>query len=230
MAVSIGKIVGVVWRLCKRDESGQTVFVGDMNANVKDIKDVASFFTESSGCAFRIGKTSADHIFERAVQYECVHRPPTHAKQRDALVKVGQMYKKHADKDSFLICTHTGSGIEGDKFFDKIKGERTKILDSSKHVYMIGKRRLTFGCKARIIFRKAFAGGVVVQVEWAHNHDLKAFASTRRRDPATFVKEWFSTQYTKGVPAMKALRSYVDHLFLNSGLKDCIVGQLLADR
>ena len=96
--------------------------------------------------------------------------------------------------------------------------------------FRLGSSNKSFGCEAVLIFSKVIAGQSMTEVKWRHNHDLQSFASRSRRDPASFVKEWFVSEYGKGTPPMKALRVYIDELFEHSKLSSRQVVQVMSDR
>ena len=222
--------MGVTWRSCKQYSNGYHAFVGDIKiAGVVDVLDIVSNFNEHAGCTWRIGKTGVDRIFERAVHYECVHRVPTHVGMTTNIIQVGKNYKMDRFGDRTLVCIRDeGSGDY--IFYDKVDGKEFSVNNAEKGLFMIGNSRLSFGCRAKLTFRKAVAGLIVVQVDWSHNHDVNAFATTRRRDPAMFVKTWFVNEYSKGVPPMKALRSYISQVIEECGTKGRVIANVLADR
>ena len=97
-------------------------------------------------------------------------------------------------------------------------------------LFSVGPKQKSFGCKAYLKFNKVVEGKSLVELFWSHNHDLSCFASTSRRDPADFVKSWFAGEYAKGVPAMRALRRYIDHLFTFSNVPSRTLVRVIADR
>ena len=220
----------VTWRCSKANATGGHIFIGDVEyVGQNTIEDVLNNFDEQTGCLWRVGKTSPTRIAKRNVMYECVHRPPTHGAPADNAMKVGESYMIYGNNDQVLIFIRN----DIDKvsiFLDRKTKLHVRIVNAVEHVYLIGPSRLSFGCSAKLTFRKCVAGRIVLQVIWSHNHDLNAFGTTSRRDPAKYVKDWFITEYAKGVPAMKALRSYIEHIFISSGLKEAAVAQVLGDR
>ena len=220
----------VNWRLSKVNDAGGHFFIGDLDfTGPKSLQDVLTNFDERTGCLWRVGKTSPTQIGTRSVAYDCVHRPPTHDSPANNTLKVGASYMVHGNSIQVLIFI-CNDNDNVSIFLDKTTKVHVRITNAVELVYMIGSSRLSFGCCAKLTFRKCVAGRLVVQVLWCHNHELNAFATTSRRDPAKYVKDWFMTEYAKGVPAMKALRSYIEHIFISSGLKEPAVANVLADR
>jgi len=220
----------VTWRSCKQDHAGHHILIGDIgNAGIESIENVLLMFDEHAGCTWRVGKTGVERIFERAVGYECVHRVPTNLGRTITSIRVGKMYQIDKFGDRMLVCIRD-EGFGEYTFFDKADDKETRVIESECNFVEIGKNRLSFGCRATLTFHKVLAGRIVVQVLWSHNHDLNAFATMRRRDPAKFVKDWFLKEYSKGVPAMKALRLYVHHMIEESGSKAGVVAKVIADR
>ena len=218
------------WRLCKQDESGRMIFLGDVvYCGPHTILDILTMFDENTGCLWRVGKTSSNQVTERAVEYQCVHRPPTHGSSGESVLKVGGTYMKYGNaRDHFIFLENKTNNVG--IFYDKLHEVNVQIQNPMQSTYRVGARDLSFGCEAKLTFRKVFSGSIVVQVEWCHNHNMDAFATKSRRDPSKCVKDWFIAECTKGVPAMKALRSYVEQIFLVPGVKDQGIAEMLADR
>ena len=185
-------------------------------------------FNNVTSCTWRVGKTSISQMFKRSVHYECVHRAPTHIDQKIEFV-VGQRYMRRGEDDCEYICLRICE-VEGKVLLFNKKNENITSVHNNNEYYMVGSNHKSFGCEAALTILKVRTGVAVVIIDWNHNHDLKSFASTSRRDPSSLIKDWFCAEYKKGVPAMKAYRSYVDELFSDKDVGVGNVVQIMADR
>ena len=228
----LGNELGVDWSICRTDEAtGGLKMVGELKyATTSSIGDVISKFEEVTGCTWRIGKTGIPKVIERAVHFECVHRVPTHQRHKVTNFEVGQRYMNKEISDTFM-CVRVDLDSKIVLLFNKTNDTFESVECNNTNYFRLGSSHKSFGCKAKLTFSKVLAGITVLEVTWNHNHDLHSFASSSRRDPAPFLKEWFAQEYSKGVPPMKALRSFIDHLFVHAddvGTRQIV--QIMSDR
>ena len=200
------------------------------DGTVETVGDLVLKFDDLCGCTWRIGKTSLARMFERSVTYACVHRAPTHVEYHIEF-EIGKMYKKRGDDKKVYSCLRI-CNIENVVWFFEKGSDKIFCVEQSNEYYLIGNTQKSFGCEAVLTIRKVVTGMnvIVIDVEWRHNHDLKSFASTSRRDPSAYVKEWFASAYAKGLPPMKALRGYVNELFTQTKVNIGDVVQIVGDR
>ena len=227
-----GGNLGVEWCVCRKDEADNaTIMVGVLkDASPTTIGAVLEKFESLGGCTWRIGKTAVSNVFTRTVKYACVHRPPTHVSKSFVGFVVGEVYMSRVTENTTYKCINVNHEDKTITFFDK----STEKIHIGKYdidnYFRLGTSNKSFGCEAVLTFSKVFAGESTVEVKWKHNHDLQSFASRSRRDPASFVKEWFVSEYAKGTPPMKALRAYIDELFGHSNVSSREVVQIMSDR
>ena len=194
------------------------------DATCSKVSEFVSQFNALTGCTWRIGKTAVSSMFKRSVHYECVHRAPTHTK---VTFKVGERYMKRSEENIEYICVRIDIVQKSLLMFNKTT-QKIVCVPESDDYFMIGRNRKSFGCQATLTVQQVFAGSAIIRINWAHNHDLDAFASTSRKDPAAFVKEWFASEYRKGVEPMKALRGYVGTIMSMNDIGDAV--RVMADR
>ena len=224
-----GQDLGVRWVFSKKGECDRVRLIGECEGGSPErIGLLMQEFNNVTGCTWRIGKTSISHMFKRSVHYECVHRAPTHV-NRNVEYIVGQRYMRRGEDNCEYICMRICESKNKIWFFNK-ENENITCAHVNNEYYMVRNNHQSFGCEASLTILKVRTGVAVVVVEWKHNHDLKSFASTSRRDPSLFVQDWFHDEYKKGVPAMKAYRGYVDQLFSEKNVCIGDVVQIMADR
>ena len=227
-----GGNLGVDWCVCQNDDDdkGTSVLGILKDASPTSIGAVIDNFESVGGCTWRIGKTAVSKVFTRTVKYACVHRAPTHVSKRSRGFQVGEVYMSRGSIRSTFTCINVSEDEKCIMLFEKALSKmhigNFEIVD----FFRLGSSNKSFGCEAVLIFSKVIAGQSMTEVKWRHNHDLQSFASRSRRDPASFVKEWFVSEYGKGTPPMKALRVYIDELFEHSKLSSRQVVQVMSDR
>ena len=215
----------------KTDEAGSTHIIGQVDdPSFQTINNIIRNFNKFSGCTWRVGKTSAGRVRDRGVTYECLHREPTHLNEQSLQFKVGNTYMLKGDDSGAFVCVRVHREGNVVWLYDKCKKITISSSIDNSEYYGVGSSNKTFGCKATLKFEKVNEGISVINVSWKHNHNLNSFASTKRRDPADFVKKWFAGEYAKGVPAMRALRRYVDQLFECANVPSRTVVKVLSDR
>ena len=226
--VTLGHDFGIDWICHIQRGNGMYKMYGELkSATTKHIAEVIENFNIHAGCTWRIGKISLARVHQRSITFECVHRAPTHVKGTMNFV-IGKMFMVKGNNTAKFVCVRIQDNNEV-WFLDKSNSSVERIREDYEY-YVVGDNKKSFGCEATLIVHKVINEISVIELNWMHNHDLHCFASTIRRDPANFVKDWFANEYNKGVPPMKALRVYVDELLSKPGAEMNQVVPIMCDR
>ena len=221
----LGDDFGMVWHVHNCGDTCTFQLITEMkNASATTVSDFVTRFNNVTGCTWRIGKTGVNNLFSRSVVYQCVHRAPTHA---GVEFKVGERYMKRGDDSIEYICVRKNLVNNVIYMFNK-KTELIECVEPCDDYFNIGSNKKSFGCKATLKVHRVITRHAIIEINWNHNHNMESFSSCSRRDPSHVVKDWFASEYQKGVPPMKALRLYVDKLATTSTSLNYV--RLLADR
>ena len=225
---ALGHDFGIDWTCYSNGGNGILKMYGELKRpTAQSIGKVIEKFNILAGCTWRIGKISIARMHQRSIKYECVHRAPTHIKG-NLRFEIGKKYMVKGNAQGIYVCVQ----IQDNNvvwFLNKTKDTVERFREDYEY-FVVGDTRKSFGCEASLIVHKEINKVAIIELNWVHNHDLHCFASTIRRDPANFVKDWFAIEYKKGVPPMKALRVYVDELFSEPGAQFKQVVPMICDR
>ena len=136
--------MGVKWILSKKEKCGSLRLVGECEGGTPErIGLLIQEFNNVTGCTWRIGKTPISQMFKRSVQYECLHRAPTHIEKNVEFV-VGQRYMRRGEDDCEYICVRICEVEKKVYIFNK-KEEKITCAHEKKKYYLVGNNHKSFG-------------------------------------------------------------------------------------